>query len=108
MAAVDNEIQQSTRNWRPRWEGCWRGGAWGLERVGGRYSIFLGNNSNITINNLFGGLRQPLINHFTHNNQPKKNRSGAGRCKDVARLLGSVGGYKSIVLEKIEWRVLNK
>ena len=80
----------------------------GLERVGGRCSIFLGDNSNITINNLFGGLRQPPIDYFTHNNQPKKNRSGVGRCRDVAQLLGRVGWYKSIVLEKIEWRVLNK
>ena len=76
--------------------------------MGGRCSIFLGNNSNIKINNVLGGLRGPLIDYFTHNNQPKKNQSGKGRCRDVAQLLGSVGGYKSIVLVPIEWGVLNK
>ena len=43
-----------------------------------------------------------------HTKQQQQQRSGVGRCRDVVRLLGSVGGYKSIVLVPIEWGVLNK
>ncbi len=35
--------QQSTRSWRPRYNGCWRGGARGLEHVGGRRPIVEGD-----------------------------------------------------------------
>ncbi len=39
----DDKIQQSTRSLRPRWKGCWRVGAWGLDCVGGRCLIVPGN-----------------------------------------------------------------
>ena len=42
----DNEKQQSTSTWRPRWDGFQRGGALGLERVGGHRPIFWGDYSN--------------------------------------------------------------
>ena len=42
----DGKKQQSTRSWRQRWEGCWRGGARRLERVGGHCLIVPGNDWN--------------------------------------------------------------
>ena len=42
----EEKTQQSNRSRRPRWEGYWGGGAAWVERVGGRYCIDLGGDSN--------------------------------------------------------------
>ena len=72
----DNEKQQSTSSWRPRWDGCPRGGALGLVLVGRHSHIFWGNYSNdeniyMKYTVAFGW---PLINNGSHNNQPKNMR----------------------------------
>jgi hypothetical protein len=37
---VNNDEQQSTSSWRPRWDGCQSGGALGLERMGNTVPSF--------------------------------------------------------------------
>jgi hypothetical protein len=52
-----------------------------MERVGARYHINLGGDLNDEKNEIiiYLGLKRPPIDHFKHNNQPKKSQSGTGR-----------------------------
>ncbi len=51
-----------------------------MECVGGGYCFNFGGDSNNEKNKIIIhlGLRWPLIDYFTHNNQPKKIRVGIG------------------------------
>ena len=76
LPLFNNETQQSTSSRRPRWDGCRRGGALGLERMGDTVPSFWATIQ--TMKKIYMkytvACGWPAIDNGSHNNQPKKRR----------------------------------